>query len=93
MKILLACNLGMSTSLLVEKIKEEAKKKNSNIKKFRVQAEYMAWDGKPFHSMYYDIYAVSTEKAIENSKNFFDDLSRKHNNSRYTIKDAYRLNT
>ena len=28
MKILLACNLGMSTSLLVEKIKEEAKKKN-----------------------------------------------------------------
>lgn len=28
MKILLACNLGMSTSLLVEKIKEEAKKQN-----------------------------------------------------------------
>ena len=28
MKILLACNLGMSTSLLVEKITEEAKKKN-----------------------------------------------------------------
>ena len=76
-----------------KEMKEEAKKKNSNIKKFRVQAEYMAWDGKPFHSMYYDIYAVSTEKAIENSKNFFDDLSRKHNNSRYTIKDAYQLNT
>lgn len=76
-----------------KEMKEEAKKKGSNIKKFRVQAEYMAWDGKPFHTMYYDIYAVSTEKAIENSKNFFDDLSRKHNNSRYTIKDAYQLNT
>lgn len=76
-----------------KEMREEAKKKNSNIKKFRVQAEYMAWDGKPFHTMYYDIYAVSTEKAIENSKNFFDDLSRKHNNSRYTIKDAYQLNT
>lgn len=76
-----------------KEMKEEAKKKGSNIKKFRVQAEYMAWDGKPFHTMYYDIYAVSTEKAIENSKNFFDDLSKKHNNSRYTIKDAYQLNT
>lgn len=28
MKLLLACNLGMSTSLLVEKLKEEGKKQN-----------------------------------------------------------------
>lgn len=74
--------------------KKLSKKSVDNSKKFRAKAEYMAFgNGKPFTDVYYDVYANNSEDARVKATTYFDNLSKSHNNSQYTIQDIYQLNT
>lgn len=74
--------------------KKLSKKSVDNSKKFRAKAEYMAFgNGKPFTDVYYDVFANNSEDARAKATTYFDNLSKSHNNSKYTIQDIYQLNT
>lgn len=64
----------------------------SRISKYRVQAEFMVLDGQVFAKPYHDVFSTSEEKAIEASKTYFDNLSKKKGNAKYTILGATKLN-
>lgn len=64
----------------------------SRTSKYRVQAEFMVLDGQVFARPYHDVFSTSEEKAVEASKTYFENLSKKKGNAKYTILGATRLN-